>query len=118
MDEAELSLQLGSNWLAQAKLRDPENYLESAWRLYAENPDDVLESALLAELSNDLRLTALELRADSPRARGLSPEDLLRSGLLSLQLALSSLRHLEWHEVRARALEMGKEAMQHRAARP
>lgn len=118
MDEAELSLELGSNWLAEARQRDPEGYLESAWRLYRDDPDDVLESALLSALSLDLRLAVLELRSDSARARALSPQDLLRPGLLSAQLALSSLRHLDWPEARQRALEMASQAMQHRLARP
>ena len=118
MDESELSLTLGSNWLAQARAQDPEGYLVSAWRLYTESPDEILESALLSELSTDLRLAVLELRVDSEQARQVAPEDLMRSGLLALQLALSSLPHLDWLEVRGKALELAQQAMERRLSRP
>ena len=118
MDESELSLTLGNNWLARARAQDPEGYLLSAWRLYTESPDEILESALLSELSADLRLAVLELRVDSEQARQVAPEDLMRSGLLALQLALSSLPHLDWLEVRGKALELAQQAMERRLSRP
>lgn len=117
MDEAEFSLTLGSNWLSQERRLDPEGYLEKAWRLYVAQPDPILESALLGELAGDVRLIAWELRTHSESARGLAAEDLLRTGLLALQRALSSLRHLPWPELRTAASQMAREAMQWRAER-
>lgn len=118
MEDAELSLQLGTNWLKQARQQSPRDYLESTWRLYGDEPSPILESALLSHFSGELRLRLLELRAESERARQVAPEDLIRSGLLAVQLALDSLRHWEWPQVRAQALELAEEAMQFRLDRP
>ncbi|MFN8609785.1 MAG: hypothetical protein U0931_19755 [Vulcanimicrobiota bacterium] len=118
MDPAELSLELGRKWLAQARRQDPENYLRKAWSLYCSSPDEVVGSALLAELSAALSLEALDLRAASEAARSVPVEDLLRSGMLALQLALESLRHEDWDYVEERAQAMALEAMTRRSMRP
>lgn len=118
MDDAELSLQLGTNWLKQARQQDPRAYLESTWRVYVEDPSPILESALLSHFAGELRLRVLEMRADSEQAKSVPAEDLIRAGLLAAQLALDSLRHWDWVEVRKRALELAEEAMQRRLDRP
>jgi hypothetical protein len=118
MDPAELSLELGRKWLAAARDRDPENYVRKAWKLYSESADEVVGAALLAELSAALSVEALDLRAASARARSVPVEDLLRSGMMALQLALEELRHEEWDYVEERAQAMALEAMTRRARRP
>ncbi|MBS2040103.1 hypothetical protein JST97_34265 [bacterium] len=118
MDSAELSLELGRKWLAAAREKDPENCLRKAWALYCQTPDDVVGAALLAELSSSLSVEALDLRAASEEARAVPVEDLLRSGMLALQLALESLRHEDWDYVEERAQAMALEAMTRRVRRP
>lgn len=118
MDSAELSLELGRKWLAAARERDPQNYVRKAWKLYSDSPDEVVGAALLAELSGALSVEALDLRAASERVRAIPVEDLLRSGMMALQLALEELRHEDWDYVEERAQAMALEAMTRRAQRP
>lgn len=118
MDSAELSLELGRKWLASARQKDPQNYLRKAWALYCSSPDEVVGAALLAELSSSLSVEALDLRSASEAARSVPVEDLLRSGMLALQLALESLQHEDWEYVEERAQAMALEAMSRRVRRP
>lgn len=118
MDSAEFSLEIGRNWMNRAREQDPEGYQRSAWRLYCEAPDDILMAALLSELSAGLSEEALDLRASSEKARAVAAEDLLRSGMLALQLALEGLRGEDWDYVVERAQAMALDAMSRRAERP
>lgn len=118
MDSAEFSLEIGRNWMARAREQDPEGYQRTAWRLYSEGPDEILMSALLSELSAGLSEEALDLRATSEKARAVPAEDLLRSGMLALQVALEGLRGEDWEYVVERAQAMALDAMSRRADRP
>lgn len=118
MDSAEFSLEIGRNWMKRAREQDPVGYLPAAWRLYCEAPDEILMSALLSELMAGLSEEALDLRASSEKARVIPPEDLLRSGMLALQVALEGLRGEDWDYVLERAQAMALDAMTRRAERP
>lgn len=118
MDPAEFSLEIGRNWMKRAREEDPVGYQQAAWRLYCEAPDEILMSALLSELSAGLTEEALDLRASSEKARELPAEDLLRSGMLALQVALEGLRGEEWDYVLERAQAMALDAMTRRVERP
>lgn len=119
MDSAEFSLEIGRNWMARARSNDPEGYLQKAWRLYCDSPEDeILSAALLSELSAGLMEEALDLRASSEKARAVPAEDLLRTGMLALQVALEGLRHEQWDYVVERAQAMALDAMTRRSERP
>ncbi|MBX3170075.1 MAG: hypothetical protein KF760_21905 [Candidatus Eremiobacteraeota bacterium] len=118
MDSAEFSLEIGRNWMTRAREQDPQGYQRTAWRLYCEAPDEILMAALLSELSAGLSEEALDLRATSEKARAVPAEDLLRSGMLALQVALEGLRHEDWEYVVERAQAMALDAMSRRADRP
>ena len=69
-------------------------------------------------MSAGLSEEALDLRASSEKARSVPAEDLLRTGMLALQVALEGLRHEEWDYVLERAQAMALYAMTRRSQRP
>lgn len=118
VEDSELSLQLGSRWLAGKRAEDPAGYLQRAWEVYAQDREAVVESALLSYLGGRLRFLALELRAEVPAAARLDPQDLLRSGLMAMQLSLARSPHAQWQRAEEDALDLGVEAMRRRVERP
>ena len=119
MDIADFSLELGRNWIRQARLDHPDSYRERAWELYCQSPEEpIYLAALLSELALELRQTALELRSQSSLALQTPAEDLLRAGMLAFEVALTGLRGEDWGYVEERAQAMAVEAMQQRLSRP
>jgi len=114
---AHLALRQGRLHLADTT--NQEAFLESIWQSYRHCPSEAgyTGSVLMAKLAPTLRQLALELRDTDPASARVAPEDLLRSGILGLQMALDSLHHLDWPEVEQQAQELASQALLLRARR-
>jgi hypothetical protein len=117
-NQAGLKLERARRILAEAKAQDGDDYLAKIWDVYSESGDDESQSLLLAHLTPLLSKIALELRENEPAALVIDPPDLIRAGLLGLQVALDSLRGQEYQDFEDFARRLARESMVMRAQRP
>lgn len=73
---------------------------------------------LLAHLTPLLSKIALEVRENEPAALQIEPPDLIRAGLLGIQVALDELRGLEYQEFEDFARRLARGGMIMRMDRP
>ena len=117
-NQAELKLERARRVLAQAQVQDGDDYVAKLWDVYSESGGEEAQAMLLAHLTPLLSKIALEVRENEPAALEIDPPDLIRAGLLGLQVALDSLRGLEYNDFEEFARRLAREGMVMRMQRP